>query len=1437
MKYLLIQTQDGYWEKPVPDGGRYERESLWREKNGKTVFYLDEEMHIFDRGRDVAISAEAAADLIIPALKSRLYIRGMQVYFEAAAEEHLYINQERLAPGNFILCAGDILFLKYIKVEVWENRISIQGSSELYRTVLPETCPMGCPFDRFPVYKRSPRLVKRLPDERILLELPGEKEKQDKRGLLMTVLPPLGMTAVTTAVGVLAGRGIYMLMSVSATGMTALFSGLRYLHDKKELEERNKSREKRYIAYMWNKQKEIARAYVNEWEVYQYQYPDTDQICRMVRDYDSRIYERVPSDDDFLTMVIGHGRGGTSFHIECKEQGWDAGEDRLAAIGRELWQKFSVIDKPKVIDLKKSHLGIAGEREVIHQQLRILAVQAAFFQSYHDLQMIVVYDSRYEEEFSWMRWLPHMRIEALNVLGMVHSRRTGDIVLGSMGRILKGRAARLEEGKKDSRFLPHYLFIIDEPSLIMDHGIMEYLRMDGRAMGCSVIYTAHDRTSLPEYAGTVLLLENSREGTLLLEERVYKKQRISLYQTQEARLEWMARDLSVLVHEQGLSGEIPKSVTFFEMYRVRRPEELKIRERWKKSQSHKSLAVPVGMRQAGELLYLNLHEKAHGPHGLVAGMTGSGKSELIQTCILSLAVNFHPHEVGFLLIDYKGGGMAGLFRELPHHLGTITNLDAGGGMRALTSVKAELLKRQSLFVSYGVNHINGYMELFKEGTAKEPVPHLFIICDEFAELKGEQPEFMKELVSAARIGRSLGVHLILATQKPAGVVDEQIWSNSRFRVCLKVQDERDSREVLRTPDAADLSLPGRAYLQTGNNETYELFQSALSGVVYTEGQEKNPSADERVYVINELGQGELINQDLSGGRKENFGVRTQLQAVVEHIRDLYASGGAVQVKKPWLPPLGEMLVSPYVSENGEMTWLPEKESLEAMTVCIGKKDIPERQRQEELIHCFPKDGNILFIAPPGSGKTIFLTTVLVSLALLNDVDYLNFYVLDYGNSGMMPVKELPHTADYISFDDHERYWKFKKLMNEEMTARKKKLARYAAPSAEAYRELSGRPLKTIVVVVDQFDSVKEAGVEEEEFFTRLSRDGAGLGIYVAAAATRVNAVRQATFNNFKTRLAGCSCDENEIFSAVGRPIYKQSEIKGRALVNDENVHPVQIYVMAPCRSQAAYSRSLKKLVREIRRLYPGKEAPHIPVLPEKFYAEMFQDYDTDGSDFLTGLDVEEVIGRGFDRTAGPFVIIGNAGSGKTNMARVLAAQAIPRGRTYIFDSKGMELYYCRADPNVLYVEGRGQIPFFMEELSEEIGRRRSLLKRRLLEYPDISPKKLAGEMSFCTILIDDADDFTELMKNELGTAAQLLKEGCALGMTCIITVHAARTRGPDEVNRMIRQAADGLVLSAQGIAPVFPVASMRELPEKGDGLLFKNGVYRRVRLPRYGREE
>jgi len=1441
MEYIIEQQSLKYKEYPISKELKQDLEpSIWQTYKGKQLFYLVDKEARFEVPDVYDIASERAC-FEVEGITSRFLVRGQNLLYEKGGEkERAYLNGRVMEDGIYTMQEGDALFIHKVKIVFEEKHIRIIGAKEAYHTTLIEAEIKELPFEGFPKYKRSPRLIMRVPTTKIKLDKPPQEGKMDKKGLLQTLLPPLGMLTVTIAIGMLMGRGIYMLMSVASTMMTTVFSVVKFVQDQKETKESNKKRNQLYEAYLLKKRKEAYNAWSAEKNSFEYNYPKITDISRLIHEFNSRIYERNNTDEDFLTISVGHSTEAASFSIEAWNVELSTEKDELAEKALQIQREFCSLNKPKVIDLKRAHLGLVGEKDVLHEQLKLYISQMAFSQSYHDVQFIVIYDGKHHDSFAWMRWLPHTKLHMLNVLGMIRTERSRDQILGSMHQILKERNAKIEENKKEAKYMPHYVFIIDEPKLVMDHSIMEYLDKSGSELGFSIIYTSYLRANLPENIGTVMMLDNSKEGTLLLEEKLLQDQKLNLYHTNEIDLEFMARDLGVLAHEQGITSSIPESITFFGLYGVQHPEDLEVKRRWETNNSHQSLEVPLGVRAEDDIVFLNLHEKAHGPHGLVAGTTGSGKSEIVQSYILSLAINFHPYEVGFLLIDYKGGGMAGLFKNLPHLMGTITNLDGSESMRALASIKSELARRQRIFGEHEVNHINGYMRLFKEGKVKEPLPHLFIISDEFAELKKEQPDFMRELVSAARIGRSLGVHLILATQKPTGVVDDQIWSNSKFKLCLKVQNEGDSKEVLKTPDAANITQPGRSYLQVGNNEIYELFQSAWSGAMYIKEKEAEVTMDNRVYVVNELGQGELVNKDLSDQKAEERALKTQLDVVVDHVRKVFDGEDTVEIRKPWLPSLPHLLVSPYVQESEELDEL--EESLDGgeietpapyLSVCLGQVDIPEEQAQGEYELDFAKDGNLLYVASSGYGKTVFLTTTLISLAILNPVSALNFYILDYGNSGLMPLKNLPHTAEYISIEDEERYRKFKKLLIEEMAERKKLLAKYMVPNLEAYNQIAEQPLKAIIIAIDNFDVIREMGIEEEGVYTKFTRDGIGLGIYTIATATRINALRQATVNNFKNKIAGYNFEATEISMIVGRGSYQQSEIKGRALVKEDDVHVVQLYMVADSASEGEYSQQLKKLTDEIRAMYPGEEAPHIPVLPEELSYSMMAEYDGDTVDYQVGLDTEEVLRRGFIASASPFVIIGNTGTGKTNLLKVLLEQAIPKGTTYIFDSKNMELYSYLGRENAIYMKEPEQVGEFIEALKKENSQRKEMLEEQLEEHPGMNPREIMNQMTPYTIVIDDVDDFIEMVKPELNKVAEALRVGSGLGVSVIVTLHAAKPRGMDEVNKLMKQTANGVVLSAQGLTNIFPVGNIKDLPNMGEGLLFRNGTYRKVQIPKY----
>ncbi|EFX56205.1 type VII secretion protein EssC [Streptococcus sp. C300] len=604
----------------------------------------------------------------------------------------------------------------------------------------------------------------------------------------------------------------------------------------------------------------------------------------------------------------------------------------------------------------------------------------------------------------------------------------------------------------------------------------------------------------------------------------------------------------------------------------------------------------------------------------------------LQKNILSLAVNFHPHDVAFLLIDYKGGGMANLFKNLPHLLGTITNLDGAQSMRALASINAEIHRRERLFGEFEVNHINQYQKKFKNGEATEPLPHLFLISDEFAELKVNQPDFIKELVSIARVGRSLGVHLILATQKPSGVVDDQIWSNSRFKIALKVADRSDSNEMLHTPDAAEITQTGRAYLQVGNNEVYELFQSAWSGADYQPDKDDMGIEDHTIYLINELGQYEILNEDLSGLEDvdEIKEVPTELDAIVHHIQLLCEEQEIPPVPQPWLPPLKERITLDELEEvQPTVAWTQEK----PLSVLLGMADIPQAQKQEAVSINLSKDGHILLYGSPGTGKTTFLQTAAMDLAREYSPKDLTMYLMDFGTNGLAPLSKLPQVADTMLLDQTEKISKFVRIMEKELNRRKKLLADYGVGTLELYRQASGQEEPAIVILLDSYEAFKEEAYEAELFklLVRISREGLSIGVHLLMTAGRQTNLRAQLYSNFKHQLSLPQNEAGEVRAIVGStPLAMTMEdIKGRALMKREEVDVIQLALPVYGANDTQVLNNLRQEVASLQEAWTGQRPSAIPMVPEEltekdFYSRASVQTAYENGLVPLGLDLETV---------------------------------------------------------------------------------------------------------------------------------------------------------------------------------------------------------------------
>lgn len=1347
---------------------------------GDVVCYLATgEVHTYELldKEEILVADEKGADVRLHYPVRFLLVKKEQTWTCQLLSGKLYHNHKLVSEATFPLAFGDELAIRDVTFKLYPEEFGVEGAVEVSPYLVPRLHSRYDFYKDYPEYHRSPRIIYRSSEDKILINPPGAEPQKPSDELLKLIIPPLIMVGVTLLITIFQPRGLYIIATVSMSVVSVIFSVQGFFKNRKKYKEDKKERVELYHLYLKDKAKDLEQLSRKQREGMFYHFPAIEDLTKMVKRYDSRIYEKTPLHFDFLAYRLGLGKVPTSYELKYGQEERSGKKDALEEEGYALFQAHQKIDNlPIVASLNRGPVGYVGPRPIVLEQLQLLVAQLAVFHSYHDLTIIPIIPEEEKESWDWMRWLPHATLQDMNVRSFVYNQRTRDQVLNSLNQILKLRKAQKEEEKANDTkiFHPHYVVLITDETLILDHVIMEFFREDPTELGCSIIYVADVLSSLSENIQTVISIKDRNQGQLLLQEGVLRELDFQLDHFPEGYdKEAISRGLAPLKHIQQLKSSIPDSVTFLEMYQAETFSDLKVLSRWESHAPYQSLAVPIGLRGKDDLVYLNLHEKAHGPHGLIAGTTGSGKSETIQSYILSLAVNFHPHDVAFLLIDYKGGGMANLFKDLPHLLGTITNLDGAQSMRALASINAEIHRRERLFGQYGVNHINQYQKKFKLGEATEPLPHLFLISDEFAELKVNQPDFIKELVSIARVGRSLGVHLILATQKPSGVVDDQIWSNSRFKLALKVADRGDSMEMLRTADAAEITQTGRAYLQVGNNEVYELFQTAWSGADYQPEKDQLGIEDHTIYLINELGQYEVLNQDLSGldMAEEIKEVPTELDVIVQEINHLHQQEGIAAVAQPWLPPLKERIT---LDELDKVVPIEAWQKRTAPSVLIGVADIPQAQKQEAVAIDLSKDGNILLYGSPGTGKTTFLQTAAMDLARKQSPENLTMYLLDFGTNGLAPLTQLPHVADSLLLDQTEKIQKFIRIINRELDRRKKLLSEHGVGTIALYREVTGKQEPTMVILMDSYESMKDEPYETDLFklFMRISREGLSIGVHLIITASRQNNLRAQLYSNFKHQLTLPQNDISEVRGIVGAtPLAATMEdIKGRALMKRDEVDVVQFALPVAGDNDIQIINNLRDQVQSLKEMWTGHTPAGIPMVPDELTEAAFYGRE-DVAALLNegkvplGLDLETVEPVTWDLKKGNLLYLTDKEEQMTQFVKQIARS---KQKVIVLAPKYHKL--PNAD-NLFVFSSAEEVLESLKDMNKRIDER---LEKQLFSHD-------------ATIIIYNMIDLLqELTQNGIDYLTYLLEKGLKVGYGVVVMTSASISRNIDSASKQVR---------------------------------------------------
>lgn len=1088
----------------------------------------------------------------------------------------------------------------------------------------------------YPKFSRNTRLKTVVCDDEIEVLDPPEKPQKPKNNLFLRIFPSLG---ILIAAGAMAFMGGTMIIFSLISGVIAIITAIMGVREgKKDFKEKSQERIVKYNAYIEKKTAQIEQCRAEERKSLEEVYVSQDIEKQRLANFSPDLFDRVPEDDDFLCVRLGSGAVESRRPVRYRRQERLEIEDELQIMPEKLCEAYRYIQNvPVVCDLKTMNaLGITGQEKYRFEMFKNIIIDLVTRQYFSDVRLFFVVEEKHKDRVRWLRFLPGAYCEHTDTRAIVNDDESKNLIFEYLYKEL---TIREQTKSYDSHII---VFFYDDHGF-KSHPVSRFVE-NAKELGATFIFFGNGRSEIPVGCSAMVNIIDGRQA-VLVSAADRSRMNIFLYPHISDRQARRAVDIlaPVYTEEISLESSLTRSISMFELMGILTTDDIDLGARWKSSHVSRSMAAPIGVSKTG-VISLDLHDKAHGPHGLVAGTTGSGKSEILQTYILSMATLFHPYEVGFMIIDFKGGGTTQQLEKLPHLLGTITNIDGRAIGRSLKSIRAELKKRQRLFADAEVNHIDKYIKKYQTGEVKEPLPHLIIIVDEFAELKAEQPEFMKELISAARIGRSLGVHLILATQKPAGQVNEQIWSNSRFKLCLKVQSREDSNEVIKSPLAAEIKEPGRAYLQVGNNEIFELFQSAYSGA--PAASDDSNVREFTIWQVPDAGRKAPVyvqKKDKSGR-----GGGTQLDAIVRYVQEYCRKIHLEKLPDICLPALGEHIDFALEERTGKRDG--------GFYADLGVYDDPDEQYQG-VYSVDVGSQNMMIIGSAQTGKTNILQNIIRSLSARYTPEEVSVYILDFASMVLKNFDSLNHVGGVVCASEDEKLKNLFKLLRSEMEKRKERLISVGVSSFAAYREAGRTDLPQIVLIIDNLTALKELYFQDDDELLNLCREGLAVGISIIIANAQTAGIGYKYLSNFAVRIATFCNDPGEYTALFEHCGQRLDNIPGRCFVEIEKRHlECQCYLAFPGEKEFERAQKIREYIAQTNAVCGDMAASRIPLIPavlnEKYMMEAFHSMMRQRFAVAAGLDYDTVMPHLLDFSSlGVLALSGRDGAGKHNWLR------------------------------------------------------------------------------------------------------------------------------------------------------------------------------------------
>lgn len=1091
-------------------------------------------------------------------------------------------------------------------------------------------------------FNRPPRIQQPpLPEMEITIDKPPDEPDQTARSLLLSLLPMTGifvMAGFYLFISMNSGRSAIFAIPMLAMAVVSMLSALLTYASQKEQQRKQQVKIKqKYFRKLYRRIARLQAAQDIQRHLDLINYPDNNNTLMLLHNLDEIVWNRRKGDDDFSTLRIGTGdMPFTRLKVSGPDPDDEAPDLRYAM---DMVFRYRTVPNTalRLNLLQTGSVGIVGRvREDVLAMTYGLVTQAAVLHAPLDMSIYVFSTRAGYTAWNWTFWLPHTSQN--NEGGFpdfiaYDPEKTAEL----FGHITQ-RFNQDSEGGGDNRAI---MVLVDNPILNNDpvlRNITEY----GAEKGIFSIILASERREVPSGCGAIVEIQNA--GQVVAEMVGVEGERMQgrIETLARVQADHAARQLSQLLTLSG-AGRIPRSIPFLGMYReyngskfmadiiakyeanrktpfrdlglqvMIKPDEtverggtkkfepakfealrdnehklnLYVLEKWSRLPRKGVLpfGAPIGNTGPRDQLVLNLSEDEHGPHGMVAGTTGSGKSELLRSLVAALAIENHPYYLNFLLIDFKGGATFHPFRNMPHTVGMLSNIDGEDpsqakieALRVLAAIKSENQRRQRLFKEADVKDIGDYhKQLPRSGdmpTSWQPIPHLLIIIDEFAELATELPSFLPELVSTVRVGRSLGMHLILAMQRPGNHVKEEIRANLNFRIALRVQSAEDSRDVIDRPEAATLRGRGDGYFRSGQ-EGLRRFQSAYISANYQ--SEIKESDDDEAFDIRYYQDGSPKNLFQKVDTDEEQGIK-DVEQVADILTQMYTKHVKGQTMRSILQPSLPARVAvqhiihgtahqelPYhlpqrysggwtgnqwkdvrkvaAANDPEDTEMSTKNrQRDYLSAPIGLIDDLGRQAITPLMAEFTsKKGTMWISGSPGSGKTTLVKTLVMSFAHLYRPNELAMYILNMSVSDLSELRGLPHMGAVINADERERIDRLMDYIEEEI-ARRTATAKFSGALDDA---LAGnlelrKEFPPILVIIDNFGGLTQLyGDQIETLNVRMMKilnSGPQNGIHLVITANQLRDLNSRLQNLLvHNRIALDLAEDSEYLLFVGKP--------------------------------------------------------------------------------------------------------------------------------------------------------------------------------------------------------------------------------------------------------------------------------------------------------------